>query len=1251
MTILEADIKLLASERMSDASDGGGRRTAIAIPDGVAGNVFPKISRVDSVYGRVNLRKVYGHVATPNLDVYAGAHFIITDAPNNDRIHVTAFSTASDFDTRVGARDRIESYVIAGPISRLTLYGRQLLGSQAVLAYQRPTEPLPEIGDVYALSNEAGVTTINQQFVRISDVSAEVRTFTDEGGEFQTMVVTIKISAPLRYEFYGPATPVRISGSSSSTGRIRSTTVADAARYFGIMPLAAAAPSGALDFAVTSVYAPLVPSTQRETPLSLVSVAGAQMLRDCAVAPLLDVAAAGPHSVGSPYNPETKTYTVRGLRAIKKGSLRLRFRFAGYVFSGSGFLSDWFYEDGSGQLVSGSTAQITVVSGTVDYESGSMTSVIDTLHVSGDLQIEMEYIPAVGVSQPAHTKAIPITLATRGTVYAIPLLPIPAPGTLLLDYRALGKWYRLRDDGNGELVGGDAQYGTGTIDYANGAATVTLGALPDVGSSIILSWGSPVHYEIRTADTGAGPFQEFTLTNLPIKAGTFTCAFLANGVTYNITSDEAGVLSGGGATGTVDQLTGAVRINYATRLPDFDSTLNIGYTSFVINPVQPAGTVPPTPGGVTPGGPTTATVSVSDALVLSLGTSVAAGTWEAAAVHCEPMPGGSSLMVRLTTTADGKVLVRGGTMFMLLGGAEGEIVVADSAKIVGTIDNATGAVTLTGSVTVMPGIEWNHQVGGWARPPNVVVPLRFITGRGVTIGYTPATVTVDAPGGGTTTVPTATLATIDTPRTASLDVATTARVYLDLTATSTSAIVPGSVMFDAAGETFIDRNGTLYTDLQANGSGTPAGSIDYATGRATLGLWTRGAAVALAVRSCLVKFGEWTATSVFFRTAGSPLRPASLYVQATAADGALLSGTADQNGNITGPDMVGKIEQTMGVAAVSFGRMVTAAGNEAEPWYDAANVVAGMIFKPREVMPSTLRYSAVVLSNLPLNADILGLDPTRLPSDGRAPIYRPADVAVIHHTAAVGAGTPSGGTIIDVGRTDLSALWIEDANRKKLDPALYTANLATGIATMAAPLSLAGYTPPLSVRHRIEEMLLLSDVQINGQISTTAPLLRTYPAGSYLSSALLFGDLQARVTNVFEQATWLGVWQDTLGGTAPPAQFDDVNYPLEVINNGAITERWRVQFTSGSAFQLIGQNLGVIATGSTAADLQPVNSLTGLPYFTLRKNGWGLGWAVGNQLRFDTIGAAPPIWLARTVLPGATLAGDSFDAQLRGDVD
>ena len=1212
MTILSTDIKLLASERMSDASDGGGRRTANVIPDGVAGNVFPKVSRVDSVYGRVNLRKVFGHVATANLDMYAGAHFIITDAPDNARISVTAFSTASDFDTRAAARDRIESYVIAGPVSRMTLYGRQLIGSQAVLAYQRLTEPLPEIGDVYAISNEVGGVTTQQQFFRIGDVTSEARVFTDDKGEFDARVVTIKIGSPLRYEFYGPATPGRYTADGTVTaGRLRSTTVADAARYFGIQPLSAAASTGALELSVASVYAPLVPTTQRETALSLASVVGAT-----------DVLAASTSRTADRYFPNVipaaiSTTVIRLERGVTPGSLHIKLTNFG---------------DSSAVVTSGLDGTIpemnaggVKVHGAVDHAAGTLT-LVHAETAGGSSHITLSYIPAVEVSQPAHTLSVPVTLATRGTVYAIPLLPIPAPGTLLLDYRALGKWYRLRDNGTGELVGGDVQYGTGTVDYINGALTVTLGALPDVGSSLVLSWGSPAHYEIHTADAGSSAFQDFTLASVPVKLDSFTCDYVSNGTTYTVTANSAGVLSGGGVTGTVDAVSGACHLEYGTRLPDFDSTLAVAYSQIAIDPSQPN---PPADGTV---------LSKSVAIASTAGSTVEVG--EAVKVGALTgyiaVSGGYSLLVQ--ARADGIVYTLGQSVPHPSGNfIEPGLIAADQP--VGTLNAATGTITFSGNLTVYYRY-WRAESSDWLTAPTTGVPSTSATGTH-NINYNP--VVTNGIGGA--------LITIDVPHTLALAVATAARIKVDLTRTSTCSVAPDSVLFTAAGKTFIERSGTLYCDVLPSGSATPAGTIDYSTGIATLALWVRGATLALTVQACLAKLGDWTATSVFFRTAGSPLRPASLYVQVTAADGELLTGTADVNGNIAGADMVGKVEQTMGVAGASFGRMVTAAGNESEPWYDADNVVAGMIFKPREVMPGTLRYSAVVLSNLPLNADQLGLDPTRLPTDGRAPIFRPADVAVIHHTASVDAGTPSAGTIISAGRTALGAMWLEDTARKKLDAALYTVDLAAGTATLATPLDLAGYTTPITARHRIEEMLLLSDVQINGQVTLTAPLLRDYPMGSMLSSALLFGDLQARVTNVFEQSTWTSVWQDTSIGATPAAQYDDVNYPIEVLNDGTVTERWRIQFTSGTAFQVIGQNLGVIATGSISADLQPINALTGLPYFTLRKDGWGLGWSAGNQLRFDTLGATAPIWLARTVLPGATLEGDSFDAQLRGDVD
>jgi len=484
-------------------------------------------------------------------------------------------------------------------------------------------------------------------------------------------------------------------------------------------------------------------------------------------------------------------------------------------------------------------------------------------------------------------------------------------------------------------------------------------------------------------------------------------------------------------------------------------------------------------------------------------------------------------------------------------------------------------------------------------------------------------------------------------------------MVINLTPRNAETIVPGSVGFWFAGWYYEDRSdGLLWTNINTvTDVGTVAGVINYKSGLATIGWWNAGynftGQQAVRIATLLTAYGEWTAERAFFRTAGSPLRPASLFVQATAEDGTLMTGTADANGNITGTWMRGSVQQEMGVVRVEFGQLVTAAGNEAEPWYSESAVVGGMIWKPKNTIPATIRYNAVVLANLPLNADILGIDPVRLPTDGRVPIYRPADVVVLHSTLTTTLPeTAAAAATYSAGRTSLSDLWVLDAEGAAVDTAHYLADLAAGTITMAADLDLGATPQPLVIRHRIEELNLLSDVQINGQLTLTTPLGRAFDASdAWLSSALLFGDLQARVTNLFDQNTWTSVWSNALIGAQATGQFNDIDFPVEVFNEGAVSERWRINFTSSTAFQVIGENLGVIATGTTAADLQPVNALTGHPYFTLRAAGWGAGWAAGNQVRFNTVAAVAPIWIARTVLPGATLAGDSVGLQLRGDTD
>ncbi len=1208
MTILSTDIKLRESERMTDTEDGGGRRTLNPIADGVAGNIFPKVSRLDSVYGRVNLRKVYGHVDTATVDTYAGAHLVITDAPDNDRIHVTAFSTASEYDNRTSARDRIESYVIAGPESRMRLYGRQLMGAQALLAYQREEDPLPEIGEVYAVTNESAGVTIAQQFVAIQDIDQEVRVFTDGSGDFRRRVVTLTIGAPLRYEFTGADTPNRYTGT-SSTGRLRSTTVADASRYFGIQPLSAVAHMGDLTLDVHSVYTPIVPTTQRETALSLAGIAGAR-----------NFASAG---VKTPFMIGLLTGAYAQFtcpQRAKPGSVKVR-----TVWISGGALYGVEVTDNGAGVFPATGQGSGVASGTINYETGAIYVTIAGGPNPLSFRFEVAYTPLVEVSQASHTAAIEVTLATRGTVYTPVLGPLPASGTTMVDYRALGKWYRLTDDGTGKLVGGDAAYGTGTVNYVTGGVIITLGALPDVGSSVLLSWGSPAHYEIKTNDAGTSARFVTTLPDVPVKRATAVVSYFLNGVATTATANLQGIITGtNSVTGTVHHTTGEVVLNFGAKLPDSGTNVSVAYQQVV---GATSGDVPTASGTFPARTPTVLAGFPFQAGSLSVTVTVSS-TVPRSVIGDE----GASAQVVLQDDGLGNLIVPARTM--VVGTRSGaSMFLTDAATIVGTINYTTGAVSIGGASIPSSGDVWRlGNIGG-----NV---WQHLGGSG-SVAATTATYSVIA----------SSVATSDASKihVVALD---DAQLQIDLTRTTGRMIVAGSVLFTLAGKTYFDRNGTLYTDMNpSTGAALAAGSINYDTGVVDLTLWAANTTIAMAVQSCLTQYGEFTATSAFFRVVGSPIRSASLYVQVTATDGTLLTGLSNTSGVIAGTYMRGVVEQTMGVVRVEFGQMVTAAGNETEPWYDAANVIGAQVWKPKEVQPGTLRYSAVVLSNLPLNADILGLDPVRLPSDGRVPIYRPADVVVVHNTLSINAGTPTSNQVINVGRTGLSSIWLEDANKLKLAGALYAADLTTGLVTMAAGLSLTGYVTPIYVKHRIEEMGLLSDVQINGQLSITAPLLRDYPLGSYVSSALLFGDMFARVTGVFDQGTWTSVWSNTLIGTQATAQYNDVDYPIEVSNAAAVSDRWRINFTSASAFQVISENMGVIATGTTAADLAPLNPLTGLAYFTLRAGGWGLGRAVGNQLRFNTVGAVAPIWLARTVLPGATLAGDSFDAQLRGDVD
>jgi hypothetical protein len=220
---------------------------------------------------------------------------------------------------------------------------------------------------------------------------------------------------------------------------------------------------------------------------------------------------------------------------------------------------------------------------------------------------------------------------------------------------------------------------------------------------------------------------------------------------------------------------------------------------------------------------------------------------------------------------------------------------------------------------------------------------------------------------------------------------------------------------------------------------------------------------------------------------------------------------------------------------------------------------------------------------------------------------------------------------------------------------------------MADPLDLGAFTAPFKFIHRIEDMALLSDVQINGTLYTVAPITHSYAAdgNTYVSSVLKFGDIKARVYNYFHQATWTSVWSNDRIGSDTTAKYNFYNYPLLTTNKGAITERWAAIVTasggtpSTTKFKVVGEKMGYVtdAVGNSEwfmnQDCSPQNPATLTPFFTIDADGWGgAGFSVNNVLRFNTEGGCRPIEFIRTTLQGPPSENnDCFRIQIRGDAD
>ena len=468
MPIQTGDIKLLASKVMDDVPNGGGGPTGTVIPDGASNAIFGDVTERQRAGGGVSIRQLHLAVQTGDTDAYMDPSIIVSQPPNDANVSITLAKCAM-FAKRTEIANAIENYLIQGPEWGGYLLENHVAGQRSIQLFQRPGTPTPPIGRTLVLISDEGEPAEKSQFVRITRVEVEQRTFTytNSGGsgytDYPADVVVCDLTDALRYPFAG-SPPDRAYTRGSTKTVVRDTTVADAASFYGVQPLTAVASVGDSVLKVASVYTQLVPSARTEVVA-------------------LDQRPAAQRSITLATSPRQVT-----------------------------------------------------------------------------------------VGAAPHTMRIKIGQENRGFSYTAMLRPLPEPGTLVISYMALGNWYTVVDDGAGGFTG----QGVGQVIYTTGSLAITLPALPDVGSAVIIQWGDRLAFTNRSSQGAAVRAPEYSWVidaaseaaspSTRVVPGSLTITYTSAGLVRTVTDNGAGVLSGA-AEGRIDYYSRAVMLRPAF-MPD-----------------------------------------------------------------------------------------------------------------------------------------------------------------------------------------------------------------------------------------------------------------------------------------------------------------------------------------------------------------------------------------------------------------------------------------------------------------------------------------------------------------------------------------------------------------------------------------------------------------------------------------------------------------------------------------------------------
>ena len=1183
MTITSNDIKLFQAQDNTDNDSGGGSRTSTEIVDGNVNNLFPDISRIDTVSGDVALRKIFPTVTTNNQDVYYGAHTMVRKPPTDPNVSALIFHTDSPTDTRIEAQNKIESYVVASYKEEFWLYGNHVVGAKSITLLQNIESQTPDVGEVYLLKEG-----INEQYIRIASIEEQLINLSYSWGgdpiNYIRRRIICEIDQALEYAFTGSA--FHPSGQLANTADTWATQIADAAKFYSTKTLSEDASADDVVIKVDSIYEQLVPASKKQTPLI------------------------------------NKYALVQGTSLIPTGSLYSHYH-TGTLSAGSALQlphpvvpnsitrvdSTAYNDDGLGSIINTSAGNAIV--GSVDYKLG----VINMIDSQGNFYVDYEIANSFD-SDIQFTNEIKITQENVGAVFIQRLSPLPSVGDLYVDYRSQGKWYRFASTGNrtggNETLGGDNSIGGGSLnDNTDNTGTVnlTLGSLPDIDSSIIISWGSAEKITARTAfvakETECAMHFALNKTNIDPLSFVMQIYSVFYAAYQNVTAltdgslvDEMGVI-----TGTLDFLNGNVAINSVSsssnRFPSLsgeDIIIDFNYSDVISTGIGGIKTAYAT---ATPVGDDIAFTSENNeagTFSFDMGGAV---TREALIITFDYFKKGDHASSKMVLECDGSgVLRRYGRHFS---------------------DTSTyGTVSALGVVNVqMQSYDYK-----------VISPV-----YGGSFGSLPRY-----------TLETTTYAKVQSK--VAIDYQTESPASFSLTHNITDkyeniATYKIKTLPNIAGEVgfnfplpsvpLYSKDGLVYKK-----DGTQIGTIDYQKGEIEFSVFYKPDLLAIEFTKLFtddVGDNKDTIENFTFRTAATKLTTSSFQLSYETANGNYIA-TTDGNGVVTGTDI-----------------------DSVTSYVDTQTGMANIVFTEQTV-PNSVKYDAVAESSLPLDPELLGLNPVRLPSDGRVPVFKSGYHLIIFNevTTATTNATPLANDVQALARTGQAYIEVIDANGKRLDPIQYAADRTTGTITFSPTLVLedkynVALTAPFYIVDRVEDMVLATDVQINGLISLSAGLSRDYTLGTTkVASALVWGDTGARVYNLFAQEIWDSgnpVWSDERIGDNTTAQYNSVDNPIQIVNESATAGRWAIIFKSANTVDVMQSNVAI-----TIDDVAPINPATGNPYFTMYKEGFGTGWNTNNVIRFNTDSGDNNMWVIRTVKSGAlSELTDSIDIEVRGDAN